>query len=417
MSSAIPVSPFLGINTSLPPTQLEKFERGERAGSFMRALDNVDVTDTGTLRTREGWKQKLGGLAVRGLYGLADGTALVADHAKLCRLSFDGSVLSKAELTDKLRPAAHVSYCDSPHGVFVTDGNSLLRYKDAAIHPANTPQPSVLPTVAASSGGSLPAGVYQVVATYLGTDGRESGATPAVQVEAYNPGGNSISIAMPGPLPDGVAQAELYLTECNGTTPYRVGANSVTVAVQAIQGNGCHTRNMRPMPAGQLVRWHGGRLAVANGDSVYLSEPFSYGLFDPVAGYLPFPAEVTLLESTDAGLLVAADKTYLITGDSEAVREVAAYGAAFDSATKAEDGSLYWFSHRGIATLGEGGAVQALHDSKVFTQPAQSAALLVREREGLQQVLAAPKDGGGSSSMASAHTFMDAQVIRQGAIG
>lgn len=107
MSSAIPVSPFLGINTSLPPTQLEKFERGERVGSFMRALDNVDVTDTGTLRTREGWKQKLGGLAVRGLYGLADGTALVADHAKLCRLSFDGSVLSKAELTDKLHPLAY----------------------------------------------------------------------------------------------------------------------------------------------------------------------------------------------------------------------------------------------------------------------------------------------------------------------
>lgn len=117
--------------------------------------------------------------------------ALVADHAKLCRLSFDGSVLSKAELTDKLRPAAHVSYCDSPHGVFVTDGNSLLRYKDA-------------------------------------------------------------------------------------------------------------------------------------------------------------------------GLLVAADKTYLITGDLEAVREVAPFGAAFDSWCKGPDGQLYWFSDRGLAKASEDCVVQAL---------------------------------------------------------
>ena len=55
------IGPFLGLNNTRPLTQLEQFERGQRSGDFMRSADNVDVTDAGTLRRRQGWAKRLGG--------------------------------------------------------------------------------------------------------------------------------------------------------------------------------------------------------------------------------------------------------------------------------------------------------------------------------------------------------------------
>lgn len=61
------IGPFLGLNNTRPLTQLEQFERGQRSGDFMRSADNVDVTDAGTLRRRQGWVKRVSGTQMRGL--------------------------------------------------------------------------------------------------------------------------------------------------------------------------------------------------------------------------------------------------------------------------------------------------------------------------------------------------------------
>jgi len=407
-----PIGPFLGMNTSLPPTQLEQFDRGRRSGDFMRSLDNVDVTDAGTVRTRQGWVQKIGGIAVRSLYGLPDGTALAADYDKLYRLAFDGRELTRTEVLSGINPGAKVSYADAPDGVYLSDGFALWRCQGGEVRQASLPHPNFSPDVSASAGGSLPAGLYQVVATYQGADGRESGATQSVQVDVPEHG--MLQVQVPGSLPDAVAQVNVYVSACNGDVPYFVGAGSQSISLPPDGGGQCHTRHLRPMPGGQLVRYRNGRVLVALGSTLYVSEPFAHGLYDPVGGYFPFAGAIKVLEPVAGGVYVVADKTYFMPGDFEAVREVAPYGAAFDSSAKAPDGTLYWFSDRGIVLADDEGGVQPQHDSKVAVRPAQMAAVLVREQDGLQQVLAAPREGGGSGSLASAHGFMDAQVIRQG---
>ncbi len=407
-----PISPFLGMNTSLPPTQLESFERGQRAGSFMRSLDNVDVTDAGTLRTRQGWVQKLGGIATRGLFGLADGTALVADYDTLYRLEFDGQALSREALLHPINPSAHISYADTPDGVYLSDGLVLWRYHGGEVRKASLPHPNFSPSVTVAAGGSLPAGLYQVIVTYQSMDGRESGAGESVQVDV--PDNGRLQVAVPTSLPDGVTQVNVYVSTCNGDAPYFVGVGSQNISLLPEGGGQCHTRYLRPMPGGQIVRHHAGRVLVALGGVLHVSEPFAPGLYDPRSGYFPFPAEIKVLEPVAGGVYVVADKTYFMPGDFEAVHEVAPYGAAFDSSTKGPDGALYWFSDRGIVVADEEGGVKPQHDTKVMVQPAQAAAMVVREHGGLQQALAAPRTGGGSASLASAHSFMDAQVIRQG---
>ena len=411
------IGPFLGLNNTRPLTQLEQFERGQRSGDFMRSADNVDVTDAGTLRRRQGWAKRLGGTQMRGLFALDDGSALVADYNQLCRLTYEDDELSKQVLMADLRPGAPISYTDTPLGTYLSDGYGMWVYRDGEVSEAmlDTPNP---PYITAMDGGSLPGGLYQVACTFVRSDGLQSCASEAVQVEV--PDNGLMYITLPATTQAMVAAVDVFMTPVNGDTLLlveRVPVGTPQTAVYALPDEGprCTTQHFAPLPPGSILRLHEGRLWVANGAAVFHSQPYAYGLHDPTEDFLFFPAEVTLLEPVSGGVFIVADKTYLLTDDGQKkLQEVLPYGAPPGTAARRSGGGgIYWMSHRGLILATDDGQVKNLHEGVLAIPKSSAASVVVREEQGMEQVVAATQSKQGNS-VAVAKGVLEAQIIKQG---
>lgn len=417
MAKPYQIGPFLGMNTILPPTQLDQFERGRRSGDFMRSLDNVDVTDAGTLRRRQGWAKRLGGTQMRGLFALDDGSALVADYNQLCLLTYESGELSKQALMADLHPGADVSYTVTPAGVYLTDGYGLWVLRGGQVARATMDAPDV-PGVSALAGGSLPGGLYQVVCTFERQDGTQSCASVAVQVLV--PDGGRLHIDLPATAQPLVAWVNVFVSPVNGDALFLaerlpVGTTSTTLYVPPEQGGRCMTLHMAPMPAGQIVRYRNGRLLVAQGPVVFDSQPYAYGIYDPAEGYMPFPADVALLEPVGAGMFIVADKTYFLPDEGPLV-QVLPYGAPRGAAVqRGEGGAIYWMGSRGLVRATDDGQAENLTAAVLALPQSTSAALMVREQDGMEQIVAATQARTGAS-VAASHSFIEAQVIKQGVL-
>ena len=105
----------------------------------------------------------------------------------------------------------------------------------------------------------------------------------------------------------------------NGPTPQWASATATTIGDQQLV----------PMPAGQHIAHHAGRLLVAVGSAVIYSEPFTPHLRDPARGFEMFPAPITCIVAVERGVVVVADKTYWVAGGfpAQEVRAVLEYGA------------------------------------------------------------------------------------------
>lgn len=411
------IGPFLGLNNTRPLTQLEQFERGQRSGDFMRSADNVDVTDAGTLRRRQGWAKRLGGTQMRGLFALDDGSALVADYNQLCRLTYEGGQLNKQALMAELRPGAGVSYTATPAGVYLTDGYGLWVLRGGAVARATMGAPTA-PGLSASAGGSLPGGLYQVACTFERHDGTQSCASVTVQADVPDDG--ILNIHLPTTTQPLTAWVNVFVSPVNGDALFLaerlpIGTTSTTLYVPPEQGGRCTTLYMAPTPAGQIVRQHQGKLLVARGAVVFTSQPYAYGIYDPAEDFMQFPADVTLLEPVDAGLFIVADKTYFLPNEPDAaIAEVLPYGAPRGAAVqRGEGGGIYWMGDRGLVQATDDGQAKNVNDGVLTLPKPHSAALLVREQDGMEQIVAATQARPGVS-VAASRSFMDAQIIKQG---
>ena len=169
------------------------------------------------------------------------------------------------------------------------------------------------------------------------------------------------------------------------------------------------------MPAGQIVRHHSGRLLVARGALLYYSEPFALHLNDPARGYIPFPAPITVVEPCGAGFFVCADKTYYFAGDiaQAEVREVLPHGAVAHTGTSVPNApDVWWWCERGMVRGTPDGQATYAQDKHVAVETAAAGAMLHREQNGVQQLLASMFNT--RQSVAAATTYMDAEIVRQG---
>lgn len=401
-----PIGPFAGINNRLPDHKLGITERGQRAGDYLRNAVNVDLTSSGTLQRRKGVTLAQAGDACHSLWADAQGAFYV-----------DGDTLyafPRTAVLSDLPPGNQVSFARAPTGdVYWSNGVTLGRITGNTAQSATVPTPNPAPLLRVDAGGGLPAGVYQVAVTAVGTDGGESGATWPVQIEVSD--GESLTVfGMP------TSPKRVYVSPCNGDVLFLAGqldGDSVTFSVPPQQGPQIQTLGLRPMPAGHIVRWFNGRLLVASGRLLYYSEPYAGALYNPLRGYVAMPDDITLVEPCgDGGVYLAtARETWWLAGadiDKAQLVPTLPYGAVPGASARVENTEdVWWFSQRGVVIGDRAGQIKNIQEQNVAVQPAKFGAALYREQGGMQQLVTSVFDSG--VSVAAASSFMEAEVVRK----
>ncbi|MGB4467577.1 MAG: hypothetical protein WBI41_05940 [Azovibrio sp.] len=397
----VPLGPFLGMNNRLPDTRLHVKDKGD----FVRNAVNVDVTTAGTVKRRQGLTKLVGGDSCHSFYAHGD-DAYYADGANLYRLTGTLDTPARILVRDDLPLGRTLSFCDMAGTLIYSDGLELHRLTGSVSERYTIPTPNLAPSITITT-GALPGGLYQVTYTSVGPQGMESGAFPPVQVSVPDNGGLSIAV------PD---NTRVFVSPCNGDMLFFVGEGPiVSVTTPTDGGEPCQTLNLHPLPGGDIVRYRYGRLHVAKGEVLYYSQPFAPGLFNPLGDWLVFPEKINVLEPINQGIWLVTDKTYWMPGTDPSKAELLEqlpYGAAFGSGLSFPDrNQVAWMSDRGMCLADGSGAVQNVQEANVVTNPVASGAVMLREEDGMKQLLASSLEAG--QSLAAARTFMDAEVIRK----
>lgn len=376
MAKPYPIGTLLGLNNRLPVTRLDVSLPNGGNAAWLRVATNIDLTQNGFLRSRPGF-----GLSVAGgwhslwsddkdAYGVFNGDLVHIDHRTLARTVAVPGLGS-----------GRVSYSRLPDGmVYWTNGTRIGRLSGSVARELVTPSPNPVP-IASATGGGLPAGRYQVCFTAIGPDG-ESASTEPVQIEL--PAGGGIAFA-------GLAANTLvYATGPDGEVFNEVAGGDYLSP--STDGAPCDTLMLSAMPAGQALAHYKGSLLVARGRWLYVSEPYRYGLHNPRRGFMPFPADISVVQPCEDGVYVCADKTYWLPGDVMATTPVVLlpYGAlpgsaAFDETTQ----TAYWQGPEGAVIARPSGALSVPQDDALIFKPAGTGFTWVRELLGDRHLVTA----------------------------
>ncbi len=411
------LGPFLGLSNRRADDALASMDR-RVPGDYLARAENVDISNQGTVKRRAGYARVQPGADCHSLWSRG-ADAFYADGADLKRARGEGTSLSVSTIFSGLPVGRFLSFAHDGVNVIFTDGVTNRRIVDDGPAPLAPPALAAFPSMVGSTGGALPAGSYQACFTYLDADGREGPATPAIDA-AVATNGKLLITGLPTSFPAGVVALEIYLTPVNGETLLRAAAlttpqASYTVAVLPSLGGRCMTRHMLPLPAGTIMRFVNGRALVAAGSVVFYSEPFAPGLYRPESGYVPFPDQVTTIETTSTGVYIATtEASYFIKGDIAGadLKTVLPYGAVprTGGPISTRD-ACWWMSTKGVVVGDNNGDVTNRQEAEVAVDPALVGAGLYREKDGVRQIIAGTF--GTRQSGAAVGSWAEAEVIHK----
>lgn len=405
-------------------------EETDLTGQEVREAVNVDITAKGSLLRRDGYTQVLAG-DCHSLFAAKDYMVVVRNDAL--------TVVDAAYNTEVLRTGmtpAPVSYAEAYGEIYWSNEIVARRITtDLTDAPFWIDMPSQ-PAVTAVSTGGFAAGTYQVAVTMVGDTGMESGSPTASVVEVPEGGGIMLSGIV---LSEGAAHARVYRTDANGDVLYfctEVPAAATAGLLSSADelGRPLVTQFLRPLPAGQFVRFWNGRILVASGDTLWFSEALRGGLCSS-DNYVRFAGRITLLEivgegEEGSGLYVGDGKrVYFLAGANpkEWARRIRFMHPAVEGSGVVVSGSLFadeteqpytgpvavWVAQNGVYCLGmPGGSVRTIREDSVALPEFSRAAMLLREKGGRRQIIGS-FSGGDSSGFAVADS-VSATVRRHG---
>lgn len=354
---------------------------------------NVDITDEGHAIRRSGKSETVA-------LDVAHSLATLGGKTLLCQGGTLGVVTAVRSLTITALRAGlgpeRISYAERGGEVWWSNGTDSGRCNDDNTdHPWTTPAPANL--VAVFPGvGALLAGTYRVAITHATTDGEESvaSAIESVAIDA----GEAIVLTLPAAVA-GVTHFNIYCTQANGGplqlySTVVAATSSVTIST-APTGRQLRDRAfLAPLPAGEVIGFHGNRLLSIKGEWLFYSEPYDYGVYDPSGGYIRLGANGAILASVESGLFVVADRTWFYQGEdikTAAPFEKLAFGAAAGTAfvhPVATSPVVGWYSDEGLAIGSSDGSIKMLQRDLGFIAPkADSGATWVRQRDGQAHVV------------------------------
>lgn len=408
----------------------------------LREAVNVSLTAQGHPVRRPGQTLRADGKA-HSLFALEPWLlAVVEGNLNAYRQGGDGSLTLDATLASAYAPLPlangggvmlrdrYVTYASDDFSVWWSNGVAAggRIAEDLSLHPfwVDTPNPVTL----AVATGSLPKGRYEVSATAVDADGRESGASGAVGLQLA--AGQGIAVALPAP-PAGAVRWRLYVTPPDGDVLYEQAelpstATSYNIGVRTA-GAALETQWLHPLLPAQCLRYGHSRLFGLAGNVLIWSEEYRLGLMHP-DNHIVLGSEATLLEpvgdGTDgAGVWVADHKrTYFLAGaDPANWQQQARYPhAAVPGTSTTLPGSYfgmdvptvaYWMARNGVPCIGlPGGQLVPLReDTLALPVDAERGATGLMLFDGIFQLLTTTI--ASSANLAAASDSADATVIRR----
>lgn len=286
--------PITGIDTLSSETALVK--------GAVRSAVNVDIGRAGRFKRRAGYTRRVAHPGMHSLfYAAQKGWTLVAQDAGLFQLdtnTYAMTSLATLNSPDKLE------YTEYNGNIYFANKTTLgwVPSDSTMARPVGVPVPTT-PTLTEASGGLTP-GKYGVAITFVDDRGEEGGATELQVIDL--PEGGGIRLAN---LPQQLGWTIfVYITSADGDV-LRWAAELPAVfpsyvVAEIAQGGELDTQFLVPLPPGDIVRWHNGRLFTAKNGALRFSEALRPHLHDPAHGVIPFSGHIAFVESVSDGLYV-----------------------------------------------------------------------------------------------------------------
>ena len=335
------VSAFKGLNNVSDPLRLGL--------AWLAQADNVDITDTGAIEKRAGYRKTLAG-TFTGAYSTIDFSRLfVVDGGVLKAMTGPGAA---TPLRAGLDPAP-MHFTEVNDQVFYNNGvDAGVILPDNTVLDWSWSAPAA-PVVAAVT-GNLPAGTYRVRCTFTLADGRETGAGQGADMTLTE--GQALQVSQV-PYRAGCV-TNTYLAPADSTV-YQLahsGHASAFVWNASPDALGVDLRGdtLEPLPRGAHViqAWRG-RLYAAqyfpqdNQSALWPSQPLGYHLFDLAGDFMLIPGRVTMLAPHDEALLIGTDAR-IHAFDGNTLSELAPYGVVPGWHWSRDDARLLFWSTRGL---------------------------------------------------------------------
>jgi hypothetical protein len=380
----------------------------------LRNAVNIDIDNQGNLSRRKGMEKVLGGIGMHSGWS-CDAWSLVVVAGRLKIFNADHA------LTDLMPVHGPVCYEELNGIVYFSDGvgSYKLLPDGSVVNWGIAPPPA--PIVSTIS-GDLAAGRYLIAITPIASDGSEHGASPLVSIDLDADSG--LSLTLPNAGDPQVEYLRVYLSTANGKVLYAVkdvplNSGSTTVTAEPGSGVALETIGVTGMrPCRRIVSYRG-RIYAEDAEQpgvLWHSDPLAYDRLRPGRNFLLHKHPIDLLAADSNGLWVAeGERTIFYSGagpEDFAPVDALDYGAVPGFPVKQKSGNttvLYWYSTRGIVRVNNG--IANLQEDNVAVETGDSAALMVRESNGLKQAIASV--GGAQVSHLAAGSFLEMEVIRK----
>lgn len=361
-----------------------------------RELNNLDVTKSGGVCCRLGTRLVFAG-DVHSLYAPPQHSFLLLVKDNVLSCLDTQNILT--ELTTVEGPVVYAMLNDV---IFWSDGASRGQIlADGTLGIWGLPSPP-LPSVVATTGGSLGAGIYQVTMTAIHVaTGLESGANEPVSIDVVENG--MLSITTPSASVD--FMFSLYLTppfgERHELRRVALLAPSITVNI-SVPSFGKLLSSLlavSPYPAQRLVVYKG-RIWGAIDKTIWVtSEQSPHWLF-PATGFLQYESKILMLGTTEDGIYVGLyDRVYFLQGNDlqTMTQRIVSYNGALGGSELPTTAfqtveplarQCCWWDKVGIFCIGKPNGMVVMPNQSLYSAgEATTGVSCYREIEGIKQVI------------------------------
>jgi hypothetical protein len=395
---------------------------------YFKDIVNIDVDKKGGLQKRHGYHKVASGIisalwastAGLGCFGVVGGelVEIYSDYSfstPLFTLNA-GTTLSFEEVDNK------IYFCNSYYTGIIENG--ILKTWGIT-----KTQPILNLSITT---GNLQAGEYQVSYTFVNNEGIESGCSESQPI-ILPTDSSGITFTLSSVIDPSIAFARVYCSTQNGRSLFYSGIclsnSSYTISTTSTLSNPLRTFNLDKAPTGQIVKYHNGRLYVAQDNILWYSEKYQYQHFRMDSNYIEFPTRIKEVMPLESGMWIGSDKLYFLDGTepekfNRVTKDIAGVveGTGIKvngiySLVPGNPSSYYWLvtTNLGVYSLMEQGSLINQTISNVELESADSGNGLFLRANGMNQYLSMLKPNSTPNNSVIGD-LVETTIVRNGII-